>query len=168
MDVAARLYWSAMEIICRGVKSFVAEKAGAAGVIIYSDPIDDGYFRGDVYPKGPFRPDTAVQRGSIEYMIRVPGRRHHAGIASVPSLPIEKRSPPTNRRRCRRFQPLRFPTAMRGRFLKISPARRLARVAGRFALHLSRRSWSGSCPHGPQNGLPISQHLECRRRGAGK
>jgi N-acetylated-alpha-linked acidic dipeptidase len=78
----------------RGVKSFVAEKAGAAGVIIYSDPIDDGYFRGDVYPKGPFRPDSAVQRGSIEYMFEFPGDVTTPGIASVPSLPIEKRTPP--------------------------------------------------------------------------
>jgi N-acetylated-alpha-linked acidic dipeptidase len=78
----------------RGVKSFVAEKAGAAGVIIYSDPIDDGYFRGDVYPKGPFRPDTAVQRGSIEYMFEYPGDVTTPGIASVPSLPADKRTPP--------------------------------------------------------------------------
>ena len=78
----------------RGVKSFVAEKAGAAGVIIYSDPIDDGYFRGDVYPKGPFRPDTAVQRGSIEYMFEYPGDVTTPGIASIPSLPAEKRTHP--------------------------------------------------------------------------
>jgi N-acetylated-alpha-linked acidic dipeptidase len=78
----------------RGVKSFVAEKAGVAGVIIYSDPIDDGYFRGDVYPKGPFRPETAVQRGSIEYMFEYPGDVTTPGVASVASLPIEKRTPP--------------------------------------------------------------------------
>src|SRR5262249_24583765 len=49
----------------RGVKSYVAQEHGAAGVIIYSDPMDDGYFRGDKYPRGPFRPDTGVQRGSV-------------------------------------------------------------------------------------------------------
>jgi N-acetylated-alpha-linked acidic dipeptidase len=78
----------------RGVKSFVAERAGAAGVIIYSDPIDDGYFRGDVYPKGPFRPETGVQRGSIEYMFEYPGDVTTPGFASVPSLPLSKRIPP--------------------------------------------------------------------------
>lgn len=78
----------------RGVKSFIAERAGAAGVIIYSDPIDDGYFRGDVYPKGPFRPETGVQRGSIEYMFEYPGDVTTPGIASVPSLPMSKRVPP--------------------------------------------------------------------------
>jgi len=78
----------------RGVKSFVAERAGAAGVIIYSDPIDDGYFRGDVYPKGPFRPETGVQRGSIEYMFEYPGDVTTPGIASLASLPASERVPP--------------------------------------------------------------------------
>ena len=78
----------------RGVKAFIAEKAGAAGVLIYSDPIDDGYFRGDAYPKGPFRPESAVQRGSIEYMFEYPGDITTPGIASIPSLPAEKRTPP--------------------------------------------------------------------------
>ena len=68
----------------RGVKSFVAEQYGAAGVIIYSDPWDDGYFKGDKYPKGPWRPDTAVQRGSIQYLFRYPGDPTTPGIASVP------------------------------------------------------------------------------------
>ena len=49
----------------RGVKAFVAQEHGAAGVIIYSDPADDGWRRGDKYPEGPWRPDTGVQRGSI-------------------------------------------------------------------------------------------------------
>lgn len=78
----------------RGVKSFIAQQAGAAGVIIYSDPMDDGYFRGDMYPKGPYRPETGVQRGSIQYMFEYPGDATTPGIASVPSLPMEKRTPP--------------------------------------------------------------------------
>jgi len=78
----------------RGVKSFVAEEHGAAGVIIYSDPWDDGYFKGDAYPKGPWRPDTAVQRGSIQYMFKYPGDPTTPGIASVLSLPDAKRISP--------------------------------------------------------------------------
>jgi N-acetylated-alpha-linked acidic dipeptidase len=78
----------------RGVKSFVAEEHGAAGVIIYSDPWDDGYFKGDAYPKGPWRPETAVQRGSIQYMFKYPGDPTTPGIASLPSLPDSKRVPP--------------------------------------------------------------------------
>ena len=63
-------------------------------MIIYSDPIDDGYFNGDVYPKGPFRPETGVQRGSIEYMFEYPGDITTPGFASLPSLPMSKRIPP--------------------------------------------------------------------------
>ena len=49
----------------RGVKPKVAAEHGAVGCIIYSDPKDDGYFGGDVFPKGPMRPDQGVQRGSL-------------------------------------------------------------------------------------------------------
>ncbi|MBI3281577.1 MAG: tetratricopeptide repeat protein [Acidobacteria bacterium] len=49
----------------RGTKPKVAQERGAAGCIIYSDPRDDGYFQGDTYPKGPFRPPRGVQRGSV-------------------------------------------------------------------------------------------------------
>src|SRR5260370_35167273 len=78
----------------RGVKSYLAEENGCAGVIIYSDPWDDGYFKGDKYPKGPWRPDTAVQRGSIQYLFRYPGDPPTPGIASVPELPDSKRIAP--------------------------------------------------------------------------
>ncbi|MGB7552804.1 MAG: M28 family metallopeptidase, partial [Candidatus Korobacteraceae bacterium] len=78
----------------RGVKAFVAQQFGAAGVIIYSDPWDDGYFQGDKYPKGPWRPDTGVQRGSIQYLFRYPGDPTTPGIASVPDLPDSKRIAP--------------------------------------------------------------------------
>lgn len=57
----------------RGVKVKVAEEQGAAGVLIYSDPFDDGYFRGDVFPDGPMRPRSAVQRGSVQYLFVYPG-----------------------------------------------------------------------------------------------
>ncbi|MFO8174039.1 MAG: M20/M25/M40 family metallo-hydrolase [Longimicrobiales bacterium] len=49
----------------RGIKARLAEQHGALGLIMYSDPADDGYVRGDVYPDGPFRPASAVQRGSV-------------------------------------------------------------------------------------------------------
>src|SRR5919205_3705022 len=57
----------------RGVKAKVAEDHGAIGCIIYSDPADDGYAQGDVYPKGPWRPVTAGQRGSVQYLFQYPG-----------------------------------------------------------------------------------------------
>ncbi len=78
----------------RGVKAFVAQEHGAAGVLIYSDPADDGWRHGDKYPQGPWRPDTGVQRGSIGYMFQYPGDPTTPGIASVPSLEQSKRTPP--------------------------------------------------------------------------
>lgn len=78
----------------RGVKEFIAQERGAAGVLIYSDPNDDGWRRGDKYPQGPWRPDTGVQRGSVGYMFQFPGDPTTPGIASVPSLPDSQRTPP--------------------------------------------------------------------------
>jgi len=78
----------------RGVKAFVAQEQGAAGVLIYSDPADDGWRLGDKYPQGPWRPDTGVQRGSIGYMFQFPGDPTTPGIASEPSLPDSKRTRP--------------------------------------------------------------------------
>jgi len=78
----------------RGVKAFVAQEHGAAGLILYSDPADDGWRRGDKYPQGPWRPDTGVQRGSIGYMFEFAGDPTTPGIASLPSLPDANRTPP--------------------------------------------------------------------------
>lgn len=50
----------------RGLKPKLAYEHGAIGCLIYSDPRDDGYYQGDVYPKGPYRPDKGVQRGSVK------------------------------------------------------------------------------------------------------
>jgi N-acetylated-alpha-linked acidic dipeptidase len=77
----------------RGVKVYIAQQQGAAGVIIYSDPADDGYYRGDMYPHGPYRPATAVQRGSVQFMFKYPGDALTPGIASRPDLPASQRLP---------------------------------------------------------------------------
>ncbi len=78
----------------RGVKAYIAQERGAAGVLIYSDPADDGYARGDKYPAGPYRPDTGVQRGSIQYMFQYPGDVTTPGVASTPDLPEAQRLAP--------------------------------------------------------------------------
>jgi N-acetylated-alpha-linked acidic dipeptidase len=57
----------------RGIKPKLAGEKGAIGTIIYSDPGDDGYGAGDVYPKGPFKHESAVQRGSVMDMPTYPG-----------------------------------------------------------------------------------------------
>ncbi len=78
----------------RGVKAYIAQQHGAAGLIIYSDPADDGYFRGEMYPNGPYRPASGIQRGSIQYMFKYPGDVTTPGIPSTADLPMSARTPP--------------------------------------------------------------------------
>jgi len=68
----------------RGTKPKVAAEHGAIGCLIYSDPKDDGYWAGDVYPQGPTRPKDGVQRGSVVDMPVYPGDPLTPGVASVP------------------------------------------------------------------------------------
>jgi N-acetylated-alpha-linked acidic dipeptidase len=68
----------------RGIKPKVAAEHGAIGCLIYSDPRDDGYYRGEVYPKGPMRPPFGVQRGSVMDMPVYPGDPQTPGIGAVP------------------------------------------------------------------------------------
>lgn len=67
----------------RGIKPKVAAEHGAIGCLIYSDPGDDGYTAGDVYPKGPFRPAAGVQRGSVMDMPVYPGDPLTPGYAAT-------------------------------------------------------------------------------------
>jgi N-acetylated-alpha-linked acidic dipeptidase len=57
----------------RGIKPKLAQEHGAIGCIIYSDPKEDGYYQGDVYPKGAFKNEYGVQRGSVMDMVIYPG-----------------------------------------------------------------------------------------------
>jgi N-acetylated-alpha-linked acidic dipeptidase len=70
--------------IFRGVKSKIAYEHGAVGCIIYSDPKDDGYFGGAVFPNGPMRPVDGVQRGSVEDLASGSGDPLTPGIGAVP------------------------------------------------------------------------------------
>jgi N-acetylated-alpha-linked acidic dipeptidase len=71
----------------RGIKPKVAAENGAVGCLIYSDPRDDGYFQGDIYPKGPFRPAPGVQRGSVMDLPVHPGDPLTPGKGSVAGVP---------------------------------------------------------------------------------
>jgi N-acetylated-alpha-linked acidic dipeptidase len=71
----------------RGVKAKVAEDHGAIGCIIYSDPADDGYMQGDVYPKGPWRPVASGQRGSVQYLFDYPGDPLTPGKPAIQGVP---------------------------------------------------------------------------------
>jgi len=67
----------------RGIKPKVAQEHGALGCIIYSDPRDDGYYQGDVYPKGAFKNEYGVQRGSVLDMPIYPGDPLTPGIGAT-------------------------------------------------------------------------------------
>ncbi|MCX6552922.1 MAG: M28 family peptidase [Acidobacteria bacterium] len=68
----------------RGIKPKVAAERGAIGCLIYSDPRDDGYFEGDVFPDGPMRNKDGVQRGSVMDMPLYPGDPLTPGVGATP------------------------------------------------------------------------------------
>ncbi len=80
----------------RGFKALSAEKAGAAAILIYSDPAEDGYAKGKVFPDGPWGPETHVQRGSIEYDFQQAGDPTTPSWPSLPGathIPLSQASP---------------------------------------------------------------------------
>lgn len=79
----------------RGIKAREAEKHGAIALLMYSDPADDGYVQGDVYPEGPFRNERGVQRGSVMNGAgdpSTPGYPSKAGAARIPldQMPVPR------------------------------------------------------------------------------
>jgi N-acetylated-alpha-linked acidic dipeptidase len=83
----------AMPYSYRGFKALTAQREGAAALLIYSDPADDGYARGKVFPDGPWGPESHIQRGAITYDFMVPGDPLTPGWASLPGakrIPIEQ------------------------------------------------------------------------------
>ncbi|HLW82166.1 MAG TPA: M28 family metallopeptidase [Candidatus Acidoferrales bacterium] len=68
----------------RGFKAYTAQKLGVAALLIYSDPAEDGYAKGKVFPNGPWGPASHIQRGSITYDFIEPGDPTTPGWASVP------------------------------------------------------------------------------------
>ncbi|HEV8383875.1 MAG TPA: M28 family metallopeptidase, partial [Candidatus Acidoferrales bacterium] len=68
----------------RGFKALTAQREGAAALLIYSDPAEDGYKRGKVFPNGPWGPESHIQRGAITYDFIVPGDPLTPGWASLP------------------------------------------------------------------------------------
>jgi len=77
----------------RGFKALTAQREGAAAILIYSDPAEDGYKKGKVDPDGPWGPEYHIQRGAITYDFMVPGDPLTPGWASVPGakrIPIEE------------------------------------------------------------------------------
>lgn len=120
----------------RGVKAKVAEENGAIGLIIYSDPTDDGYMQGDIYPKGPWRPVTSAQRGSVQYLFYYPGDPLTPGKPSIPGVQRLKIEEASNLTRIP-VQPISYGDARR----LLEPLRGPVR------------------PRGFQGGLPFAYHV---------
>src|SRR5260370_29214338 len=87
----------------RGFKALTAEQRGAAGILIYSDPAEDGFKKGKTYPDGPWGPESHIQRGGIVYDFRVPGAPLTRGWASLPGAKRIDAAPPVS-----------LPTLLRG------------------------------------------------------
>ncbi|HYM79867.1 MAG TPA: M28 family metallopeptidase [Candidatus Limnocylindria bacterium] len=122
--------------IFRGLKVRNAEKVHAAGVIIYSDPLDDGYGKGDPYPRGPARPDDGIQRGSVQYLSEGPGD---------PTTPG-------------------WPSTEKGKRLRASDVRGIPRIpslpiAWSEAARILEALEGPAAPSGWQGGLPFSYHV---------
>ncbi|AMV36703.1 M28 family metallopeptidase [Planctomyces sp. SH-PL62] len=94
IDVRDKVVLCRYGAIFRGLKVLNAQRRGAKGILIYSDPGDDGFAKGDVYPDGPFRPESAVQRGSVLFLSLSPGdpsTPHGPSIPGADRLPFDAR-----------------------------------------------------------------------------
>lgn len=78
----------------RGIKAREAEKHGAVALVIYSDPADDGFATGDIYPEGPMRPWTGVQRGSVYNDNGDPTTPDYASVAGAKRIPPDQTNLP--------------------------------------------------------------------------
>ncbi len=83
IDVRGKIVLARYGASWRGIKPKVAAENGAIGCLIYSDPHDDGYYQGDVYPKGGYRPEQSAQRGSVMDMPVYPGDPLTPGTPAV-------------------------------------------------------------------------------------
>jgi len=147
VDVAGKIVMCRYGGNFRGVKVYIAQEKHAAGVLIYSDPMEDGYYRGDMYPHGPWRPATAVQRGSVQYMFKYPGDALTPGIASHPDLPASERIKPD--------QATSLPTIPSEPLSYHDAAPILEHLGGPDA----PREWQGALPFTYHTGPGVKVHL---------
>lgn len=90
LSVAGRIVIARYGECYRGVKARSADLHEALGLLIYSDPRDDGYHSGDPYPLGPWRPRSSVQRGSVLYEFISPGivAADESNVPHIPVMPL--------------------------------------------------------------------------------
>ncbi len=123
----------------RGVKAYIAQQQGAVGVIIYSDPADDGYVRGDMYPRGPMRPESAVQRGSVQFLPIYAGDPTSPGVGATPDLKDADR--------------VMDPAKMNQPSIPVNP------LSYKDAAPILQAMDGAQTPAGWQGGLPFTYHL---------
>lgn len=96
VDVKGKIVISRYGGAWRGIKPKIAAERGAIACLIYSDPRDDGYFQGDVYPKGAWRNENGVQRGSVADMPVFPGDPTTPNVGSTGNVKrIDRKDAPT-------------------------------------------------------------------------
>ena len=120
----------------RGFKALTAQKRGVAGLLIYSDPAEDGAKKGAVYPDGPWGNDSHIQSGGIPYDFMVPGDPLTPGWASVPGA-----------KRISRDQAVSLPNIMS------------APLSARDARTILETMGGPEAPKEWQGGLPLSYHV---------
>ncbi len=154
VDVAGKIVLVRYGAIFRGLKVQNAQKHGAAGVLIFSDPADDGFAKGEVYPEGPYRPGGAIQRGSVQFLSMGPG---DPSTPMGPSIEGAERIP---------FDPVKgllYDESWAKRtgiakedYLALIPSLPI----GYDAAHAILKKISGSVvPTGWQGGLPLTYHI---------
>ncbi len=116
----------------RGIKAREAEKHGAVALLMYSDPADDGYVQGDVYPEGPYRNARGVQRGSVMNGAGDPSTPGYPSTAGAKRIPLEQMPVP------------RIPV------LPLAYGNAMALLEGVRGTAI---------PHGWQGGLPFRYHV---------
>ena len=87
VDVRGKIVIARYGVGWRGLKPKLAQEHGAVGCIVYSDPADDGYGAGEAYPKGAFRPERGLQRGSVQDLPVRPGDPLTPGYGAVEGAP---------------------------------------------------------------------------------
>ncbi len=96
IDVKGKIVISRYGGSWRGIKPKVAAERGAIGCLIYSDPKNDGFYQGDTYPKGPWRNENGVQRGSVMDMPLHPGDPLTKGVGATKNAKrIDRKDAPT-------------------------------------------------------------------------
>lgn len=132
VSVAGRIAVARFGRSFRGIKAREAERRGAVALLLYSDPQDDGYVRGDVYPEGPMRPPLAVQRGSVMNGAGDPSTPGWASVRGARRIPVDSMPVP------------RIPVAP---------------IGYSNATELLRGIRGADVPQGWQGGLPFRYHV---------